>query len=211
MAQEIQKLNNLPKKDKKGTTPGLTGMVKWLIILLLLSVLLIISTSPLRGHAAKRLIKKGDNFLAENKYVSAALLYDKAAALSGKDSVSGKKALLSRASTDILKLEEFYKDRGNKEKIEKIEKVSGVPANEVEAVKLSRAMIEEGEYQLAIVSAKTATEMDPEYKDAWVYLAIANKKTAENVELLPETRKQYLEGSERALEKAKGFDPSVNI
>jgi hypothetical protein len=60
---------------------------------------------------------------------------------------------------------------------------------------------------LAIIPAKTALEMDDRYRDAWLYLGIANLKTAQLSELKPEAQNQYLVEAKKSFNKVLELDP----
>lgn len=150
----------------------------------------------------------GDEYLASKKYLHADLAYEKALILSPKNSeVITKRALAKEASENVEKLGDFYQDENFSVEKLALESASTFPTSETEALQLSKDLIEKGEYQAAIIPAQTATEMDPAYSLAWLYLGIANLKTAQAVELGPEAKQRYLDKAKEALTKAKEIDP----
>jgi len=195
-----------PKQEKPKNLIYL--ILKWLVIIAIALVILFLLSSPLRGKAASKYISRGDNYLSEKKYLSAELEYDKALTLSsGNLTARQRKLLADKASKNILELESYSNLSGFSALTNKIGEASAFPKNQSEAVKLSRKFIEEKEYQLAIIPAKTAIEMDKEYRDAWLYLGIANLKTAQLVELSPSVREDYLNKAKEAFNKTLALDP----
>jgi len=185
---------------------------RWLItsFLIILAVLLVFFLlKPLRTYSSRKFLSAGDNYLVNKKYLHADLAYEKALILLPKDhEILAKRALAKEASEDITKLGGLIQT-GNQRIA--YESATSFPANETDALKRSKKLIEDGEYQLAIIPAQTATEMDPLYRDAWLYLGIANLKTAQLVELSPEVKQKYLDEAKAALVKAKAIDPESKI
>ncbi|HOX41438.1 MAG TPA: hypothetical protein PK263_04540 [bacterium] len=184
---------------------------KQLTYLLVITVLLITAFAasiPLRKKWSESRVKLGDSYLTQKKYVSAALEYNKAMLLN-KDSktANAHKTLATESASNILKLEEFYKKENVQMALENFDKAKAIPKDEVIATKTARELIEKEEYQLAIISATTATQLEPSYRDGWLYLGIANLKTLQNVELPQEAKNVYLQQAQKALEKAKSLDP----
>lgn len=188
---------------------------RWIItsfLIILVIILLFFLLKPLRTHSSNKFVLAGDEYLANKKYLHADLAYEKALTLSPKDSaIMAKRALAKSASEDVEKLENLYQNEKFSSDKEMLESASEFPANETEALKLSKDLIEKGEYQLASIPAKTATEMDPGYRDAWLYLGIANLKTAQLVELSPEVKQSYMDKAKTALQKAKEIDPESKV
>lgn len=182
---------------------------RWIItslLVILVVILMFILMKPLRIYSSHKFSSAGDNYLAQNKYLHADLAYEKALILSPKDTgVMAKRALAKEASENIVKLESFYNSFSDKKAL--FDSAVSFPKTETDAVKLSKQLIEQGEYQLAAIPAETATQMDPGYFDAWFYLGIANLRTAQLVELSPEIRQKYLDMAREALKKAKEIDP----
>jgi tetratricopeptide (TPR) repeat protein len=197
------------KKDNK-TLPT-KSLRRWLIIFLIVLValmLMFLLTKPLRTYSANKYIEAGNKYLVDKQYLHADLAYEKALTIfpKNKETIQNK-ALAQEASENVLKLESFYNDNGFRAEEQKLNEATAFPENETEAVKLSKKLIEEGEYQLATIPAQTATEMDSQYRDAWLYLGIANLETAQLVELKTDVQKRYFDKAKEALEKAKNLDP----
>ena len=184
---------------------------RWLItscLIILVLFLLIFLLKPLRIFSSNKLVSAGDEYLASKKYLHADLAYEKALLLSPKNpDIIAKRALAKSASEDIEKLESLFQNEKYSMNKKALESASVFPENETAALKLSKDLIEKGEYQMAIIPAHTATEMDPGYRDAWLYLGIANLKTAELVELSPEVKQTYMAKAKEALGRAKETDP----
>jgi len=136
-------------------------------------------------------VKKGDGLLEQKKYLSAELQYRKAIILKKNVKAQERMDLSKKAQTNVLELELFYAEKDNLDQLNLFSKVKEVPENAKNAVVLSKTLIESGEYQLAIVAADTALQMDPGYDIAKEYLSIANKETSNLTELSPDAQRFY--------------------
>lgn len=198
------------QKDKKinDKYKPLLLTLKCILGIVIVLFLLILLSSPLRGKAANNYVEKGDDFLLQKKYVSAEVEYKKALALNSENAVAKDHMdLAQKAAINVEEFERFFDLPQFSDFKTKFETAKEVPNNQSDAVKLSKRMIEDKEYQLAIIPAKTALEMDNEYRDAWLYLGIANLKTAEQTELKPEVQKNYLAEAKNSFNKVLQLDP----
>ena len=183
-------------------------VMKWLLGIIIFLFLLVLLSSPLRGKAATNYIEQGDSLLLQKKYVSAEVEYKKALTLNSNDAVAKDHMdLANKAALDISEFERFFDLPQFTNFKDKYEEATEVPANQSDVVKLSRKLVEDGEYQLAIIPAKTALEMDESYRDAWLYLGIANLKTAQLAELKTEAQNLYLSEAKKAFNKVLELDP----
>ena len=181
---------------------------KWLIIVLIGVILLGLITKPVRKVWSNNYCKEGDIYLSQKKYESAILQYRKALFLFwGNKEAKSKTSLAEDSSLDVLKLEDFYNEKKIDSQIKLLGEIRTMPEDEVAAVKKVRNLIEKEEYQYAIIIAKTAVQMDGNYRDGWLYLGIANFMTAKMTEIGHNARNIYLKESRKALEKAKSLDP----
>ncbi|MCL5410752.1 MAG: hypothetical protein M1324_02755 [Patescibacteria group bacterium] len=200
-----------PKDIAKSSEKRLPLWLRWLILtafIILILVIIFLLVKPLRTYSAQKYISEGDTYLADKQYLHADLAYEKALIIfPGSKVAQGRRALVTEASRNILILEDFYKQNNFNNQKDKLDEALAFPKEEIEGVRLSKQLIEEKEYQLAIIPAKTATEMDDGYRDAWLYLGIANLKTAELVDLSSEVRALYVEKAKDAFNKAKTIDP----
>jgi hypothetical protein len=185
---------------------------KYFAIVLILILAIYFLTKPLRSKSAKNYISKGDSFLAENKFVSADLEYEKASVLDSKNSTAKeRRTLAENASENVKMLESFYEENNYPDQLNNLKQSESVPQNATDAVILSKQMIQNGQFQLAAISAKTATEMAGNYRDAWVYLGLSYKEISQNVELKPDVAATYLAKSNDAYKKVKQLDPEYKI
>jgi tetratricopeptide (TPR) repeat protein len=185
---------------------------KYFIIALILILAIYVLTKPLRSKASKEYVSKGDSFLAQNKYVSADLEYEKALELDSKNELATqRKTLADNASKNVITLESFYKENNYPDQLNKLKQAENVPQNATDAVILSKQLIQSGQYQLAAISAKNAVEMASNYRDAWVYLGLSYKEIAQNVELRPDVASGYMSQSNDAFAKVKQLDPEYKI
>lgn len=183
------------------------GKYFWVSASAVLIIVLFIISIPLRNFLSGRFMDNGNKFLAEKKYVSAVLEYNKAKILSNKYNPSEKIDAVRKAETNILVFEKVLGEEIKKEDTEKIALAKEMPEDEVAAVKDAKKMIEEGFYQQAIILLNTALEMDKNYKDAWLYLGVANSYGASDPEVSKEGREIYAERVEEAFKKVQELDP----
>lgn len=165
--------------------------LRWPIYILGGLLVLFLISSPLRAKLSNEYMTKGDDLLEQKKYLSAELQYRKAIILKKNAKAQERMDLSKKAQTNVLELEIFYAEKDNLDQLNLFSKVKEVPANAKDAVVLSQDLIKSGEYQLAIVAADTALQMDPGYDIAKEYLSIANKETANLAELSPDAQKYY--------------------
>lgn len=190
MISTKQKPNKMQKKQKLML---FFTILKWLLIATIVLAVLFLATSPLRGKAADDYVSKGDILLLQKKYISAEVEFKKALTLNPSNAIANDHINLARkAALNIGEFERFFDLPQFADFKNKYEIATDVPSNQSDAVKLSKKLIEDGEYQLAIMPAKTALEMDQKYRDAWLYLGIANLKAAQLSELKPEAKNKYL-------------------
>lgn len=187
-------------------------ITKWVFILVLFFLVIYLGTLPVRGSLAKKYLSQGDAFLTQEKYLSADLAYRKAQVLTPKDANAvTKRELAGKASRNILELKDLVRSQNLEAKTSLFELATSVPKSETDAVRTSRQLIEKGEYQLAIIPAKTATEMDKTYRDAWVYLGIANLRAATLLETNNEVQLQYRNAAKDAFNQAYSLDPTYEV
>ena len=187
-------------------------VAKWTFALIIVIAILFLLTTPLRGHAANDYVAKGDQYLSEKKYLGADLAYQKALALNSRNKdAAQRRSLVTEAEGNVQALENFYNELGDSSQEALLSKINAFPANETEVLKLSKELIEQSEFQLAIVPAETATQMAPDYALCWQYLGIANQKTADLVDLSPVSKEKYVYAAKAAFAKAKELDPEIKL
>lgn len=207
---QASEIKSLQKPSTDAQKSWLFHILKWLIILALALTVLHFITTPLRRKWSEDYLARGDIYLEQKKFVEAEVEYDKAAFLYSDEKVNSRIELADKAQSDILTLKDFYTERNLTSQLDLYDKAVTVPKNSTEAVKNSKALIEAGEYQLAIIPAKTATEMDKEYKDGWVYLALANSYTAKKVELDQSHKSAYDQAASAASTVALRLDSTLS-
>jgi tetratricopeptide (TPR) repeat protein len=197
----------MKKVDKKKEHDFSFYFFKWAIICIIGLLALGLITKPLRKVWSKKYFERGQTYLEQKKFESAILEYNKALFLYWKkDEAKSQIKLARESSVDILKLETFYEERKLETQVRIIRQIKANPEDETSAIKLAKELIEKNEFQYAIISAQKATEIDNKYRDAWLYLGIANLKAGKMLELTENSRKEYDESAEKALLKAKSLD-----
>jgi tetratricopeptide (TPR) repeat protein len=164
---------------------------RWPVYIVVSILVLFFISSPLRAKLSNGYVAKGDDLLEQKKYLSAELQYRKAIIIKKNAKAQERIGLSNKAQTNVLELEIFYAERDNLDQLNLFSKAKEVPTNAKDAVVLSQDLIKSGEYQLAIVAADTALQMDPGYDIAKEYFLIANKETVNSIELSPDAQKYY--------------------
>lgn len=195
----------MSKTNKKPVLGTIVAIACGATMLFLATVAL---TRPLRADWAKDFTKRGDEYLAEKKYISAIVEYKKAEALLPSKDTSDRIALANDSQTDVSKLENYYRENNNIVQMDLINKTKAVPDTSYDLVALSKDLLEKNEPQLAAKAAETATEMDKDYRDAWLYLGISNLAIAKQVEMSSGNSNEYLIRAKESLEHARLLDPS---
>jgi hypothetical protein len=197
--------NSLPDDSNRGF---FYHLLKWLLIASIIFMLLLLISKPLRKVWSNNYIRSGDEYLLQKKFLSAELEYEKAQNLYSLNTKARDREILAMsAATDVRNLQPFYQEKNLGLQIENIKLATEVPSSEFEAAKNAKYLIEQSEYQLAILAATTATEMNSKYRDGWLYLAIANMKTAEFTELSKADRAQYVSAAQSSILTALELDP----
>ncbi len=182
------------KKFSRRSKKGLNPVLKWLLIVIVVIILLDLITLPLRRSWSDNYLAAGNTYLDQKKYLSAELEYQKALFLySDNAEAKNNLDLAGKAESDISVLENYYKVRKIQTENTAFAKAENVPATPAEAVKTAKDLIEAGEYQLAIISAKTATEMDSNYTSGWEYLGVAALYSSQKVEIGAAAKQKYLD------------------
>lgn len=200
------------RKQASSPPKGEGHLLRNAVIVVGAIILLYLVSIPIRGHAAESYVEKGDSELSQKNYMAAELQYEKALSLKGAYMLAKERiALVEKASRDPLVLKDFYLARNESDKLKTISTATAFPENDNSALLLAKELIDKGEYQLAILPAKTASEMSPDYPEAWQYLSVANLKTANLAQISPEARSYYIDQSDKALAKARELDPSIKL
>lgn len=206
---QIKFLNDIKKSLPDDKDRGLFyHLLKWLLISAIIFMILLLITKPLRKVWSNNYIKSGDEYLLQKKFLSAELEYEKAQNLYSLNTKAKDREILAKNSAeDIRALQPFYEEKNLGLQIENVNLAINVPSSEFEAAKNAKYLIEQSEFQLAILAATTATQMNSKYRDGWLYLAIANMKTAEFTELSKADRAQYVSAAQSAIVNTLELDP----
>lgn len=199
---EIHNLKPIKHKDP------LYLFLKWALVLGLAMTAFFLISKPVRQSLSDKYVERGDNYLLQKKYLQAELEFTKAVFIKKSDFAKSRIELSTDASREILSLAPFFREKRVDSQIDLFEEALDIENNATEAVKKSKSMIENGEYQLAVIPAERATTMEKAYRDGWVYLGIANLKCAQFLQVSEEDKYYYRTEAEKALLKAKDIDPS---
>lgn len=183
-------------------------LLKWLLISAIIFMLLLVISKPLRRGWSENYVNSGDEYLLQKKFLSAELEYEKAQNLySLNTKAAERQGLAISAAADVRSLQSFYEEKNLNIQSDFLKLATAVPTSEFAAAENAKYLIEQSEFQLAIIAATTATEMNSKYRDGWLYLAIANTKTAQYTELSTADRAKYVEAAKTAVQAALELDP----
>lgn len=161
---------------------------------------------PLRVKGANKLLETGDNYLKERKYISAIVAYRKAQFLKNSEEIESRIQIARDSEKDISKLEPFLREINDIPELNEIANANKVPVNEYEGIVQAKKYVADERADLAILTATDVTEMDENYRDAWMYLGIANYHMMSDAEVSAEVREYYKAKARDALERAKSLD-----
>ena len=191
---------------KKRQFPNL-GWVLFTVIILVFFIVV----GALKSPISESFIKKGDEKLAEGKFVEAVVEYKKAEYLVKSKKIDEKLDLADRAQKDVLVIEDLIREKNDIEKLNLLAIAKSVPGSEYETVLVAKRMIESNEPMLALIAANTAIEMNRNYKDAWLYLGIAHLETSQKIQLTLENKDFHYFEAKTAFERAKQIDQNDEL
>lgn len=180
---------------------------KWALVFLIAIVGVTLFSRPLSRSWSERFLEKGDQMLLQKRYLQAEMNYKKSILIDKKNGeAEARLKLVAEGARDILKLKDFFIENNLTIETDFFTKATTIPSRERDAVVTSKELIEQEEYQLAAIPARTAIEMDSNYRDGWLYLGIANLKCAQLLEISNSDRQYYLDKAKSALDRAKEID-----
>jgi tetratricopeptide (TPR) repeat protein len=199
---------NASAKSKAPSGNSWIVLIKYLLVIILTILIIDLLLKPLRSNWSDDYLAKGDIYLEQKKYLSAEIQYRKALLLK-KQNASAKKHLdlAQKAQSNVWVLKDFFTERKIDSEILKFEKAGQDFKTPFEATKTSRDLLQLGEYQLAEIPAESATEINSEYKDGWIYLGLSRYLSSKNIEATDEVKKTELSEAKTAFEKALAIDP----
>ncbi len=180
------------------------------MFVLVILILLVIITA-LKPPIAISFTKSGDKKLRDEKFVEATVEYKKADFLIDSVEIDAKLKKVNEAQKDILVIEDLIREKNDIERLDLLNQAKSVPINEYESVLIVKKMLEADEPMFALIVANTALEMNRNYKDAWLYHAIAHLETTQKVKLTSENRNFHNTKAKEAFEKAKLLDPNDEL
>jgi tetratricopeptide (TPR) repeat protein len=200
--------NNETTKDTAKKRGLFFHFLKWILIVGIIATAVSLVSKPIRKNLAEKYLQSGDIYLEQRRFQMAILEYKKSSLLYKKDLTDSRIKLASDGAAQILLLEDFFRERKLEAVLQNFDKVKNLPESEVSSVKLAKDLIEQKEYQLAIIPARHSVEINKNYRDGWLYLGIATLKCAETLEIDRYQRADYHSSARTALEKAAKIDPA---
>lgn len=182
-------------------------LIKYVLAIVLVVLIIDLLSKPLRNNWSDDYLAKGDIYLEQKKYLSAEVQYRKALLLKNKNTTAKEHLdLAQKAQSNIWVLRDFFIERKIDSEILKFEKAGKNFETPSEATKASKDLIQLGEYQLAEIPALSATKINNEYKDGWIYLGLSRYLSAKNTEVTAETKKTKMSEAKTAFEKVLSLD-----
>lgn len=151
----------------------------WRVLLIFVIALVLIVTliyqlgAPLRHIFANRFLERGDTFFSSLEYDSAEREYDKALLYDKNMTLAADHlALVKEAPTDIAVARDFFAEKGRREVVDRIDAAKEHFTDPKKALETGATLYQQGQYVYAQYPLQTAVTLDPEYPEAWHYLAL---------------------------------------
>lgn len=140
--------------------------------LLLAGIIVLQAAQPLRQDLAQRYLARGDAFFAAQNYDQAENEYQRALRYNSQLSLAQDNLdLVQKATTDIVLSRQFFADHNRSDIVQKIDEATQTFGQPKDAVKQGVHYITQGDFVYARYPLEQAIKLDPNYPEAWHYLA----------------------------------------
>lgn len=188
-----------PKKERK----TLKAVGKWLAVTIAIILFLFLSSWPLRNWQYKKYITQADQLLADRKYVSAYVVYEKAGILMPtRNEPEGRQSLAISASRNINDLRNFLTEKNRSDDIKLLEKLDG----DCDLAE-DRQLVEADKSQFTITNLGKCLVSEPRNINVNITLGVANLKIAQSTEIFKQYRDEFYSASKSAFLLAYDKDP----
>jgi len=144
-----------------------------LVGLLLGAALVWLALQPLRPVVADRYVARGDTYLQSQQFADARAQYRLALRFNPADTAAAANLILAeRGETDPAVLRQFYRQHDDLAPLAKLDQALSAFADPKQALVAGAGLYVAHEYAYARYPLEKAVGMDPQYAEAWNYLAL---------------------------------------
>jgi tetratricopeptide (TPR) repeat protein len=196
-------MNSLLEKPKKNSYNWLK-LVKYVLCTLILISLIFFVTIPWRKYVFNRIIKQGDDLLANGEFTLSYVEYQKASQLQiDNQKAKNRQELSKNAAIDLMALKDFLTENNYNQLLSEINQAnSGVCDNSK-----NRQLIEDKKYHISVINLKFCANDGPKDYESWVLLGTAYYRISNSDKVFGELKKGFREKSVEAFENAYLVDP----
>ena len=134
---------------------------------------------PLRPILAARYLDRGDALLESQEFAAAIQEYRLALTYEpSSEQAKSRLALARTGHTDPAVLADFYRQHGVDGELSKLERATGDFSSPKQALTVGVSLYSSRDYGYARYALEKAVELDPQYAEAWNYLALDDKELA---------------------------------
>lgn len=169
--------------------------------ILLAGVILWQLSQPVKVKVSERFTERGDGYFVAQNFEQAEEEYHKALRYNPENSTAKQNLdLATKAEVDIAAAADFFTQHGVAEVGEKLAVAKKGYTNPKEALKVGVEFFNNGELRFARYPLERAVQLDPDYPEAWHYLALTYQEYAKN-------DAQYKQQAEDAFKKRDSLTP----
>ena len=134
---------------------------------------------PIKRALAIRYVARGDTYMIQNNYNRAVQEYQSALKNDSQNAEALRKETIAvEASTDIASARDLFQELGQTSMVTKIDQATKPFDSPKAALQAGVSYYQASEYSLARYPLETALQLDPNYPEAWHYLALVYDKLA---------------------------------
>jgi Tfp pilus assembly protein PilF len=184
-----------------GHMPAWQGLLAIAIGVGLIALLMYELTGPVRTLVGERFVRRGDQYLAAQDFSEAETQYAEALRYDPGNTIATRRKLIAdKAPTDIAIAADFFQQHGVAAPLQKLARAQQTYADPKEALAVGAQFYDMGEIVYAQYPLKRAVQLDPEYAEAWHYLALTYADLAK-------TDASYQDKADQALARQNALTP----
>lgn len=160
----------------------LSGRRSLLILVIGTTLLLVVlyqAAKPLQRVISERYMARGDSLLLDLKFSEAQTEYDRAIRLDSQNIAAMDRLQIAQSAvTDIFSARNFFFDHGKTDLVNKIDSATTSFNSAKAALAAGVGLYNQQEYRFARYPLENALKFDPNYPEAWHYLALTYDQLA---------------------------------
>jgi len=152
-----------------------------LVAVIILAIAVWQGVIPIRIAVAKRYVTRGDSYFVHQQFDLAEQEYQSALKYDGKlTEASTREAIAANASTDIAAARPLFVELGQTDEVNAIDQATVAYTDPQKALAGGVAFYNNAQYALARYPLEKAVQLDPNYPEAWNYLALTYDQLAQS-------------------------------